>query len=118
MKSLWKSHPRLLAGFALAAALALFFGGRILFGVIYWADHQDEAVQPWMTVGYVGRSWGLDPREIDARAGLPFPEGNPLTLDEIARQRGVPVAEIVDLVKATVAAMEAELAAKASGKAP
>lgn len=112
MRRLWKSHPRLLAGFVLAAALALFFTGRILFGLFYWAEHRDEAVQPWMTVGYVGRSWGLDPREIDARAGLPLPEGHPLTLEEIARDRGVPVAEILALVEATVAAMEAEKPAK------
>ncbi len=121
MKRLWKSHPRMLLGFVLAAALALFFTGRILFGLLYWAEHRDEAVQPWMTVGYVGRSWGLDPREIDARAGLPLPEGHALTLDEIARQRGVPVAEIVALVEATVAAMEAEKPGKGGkdgGKAP
>lgn len=116
MKTLWKTHPRLLVSFLLVAALALFFAGRILWGVVYWAEHRNEDVQPWMTVGYVGRSWEFDPREIDRRAGLPLPEGHPLTLQEIARQRGVPVAEIVALVEATVAEMQAERDAAHDGK--
>jgi hypothetical protein len=62
-----------------------------------------------MTVGYVGRSWGLDPRELDAVAGLPLPEerGHPLTLAEIARNRGVPVAEVIADVEAAIATMRA-----------
>lgn len=118
MRRLWQTHPRVLAGFVLASALALFFAGRILWGLVYWADHRNEAVQPWMTVGYVGRSWGLDPREIDRAAGLPLPEGHPLTLEEIARRRGVPVGDIIALVEATVAAMRAEKAARGDGEIP
>jgi hypothetical protein len=116
MKTLWKTHPHLLISFLLVAALALFFAGRILWGVVYWAEHRNEDVQPWMTVGYVGRSWDIDPREIDLRAGLPLPEGHPLTLQEIASQRGVPVAEIVALVEATIAEMQAERDAAHGGK--
>ena len=38
------------------------------------STRRDEAeIAPWMTVGYIGRSWGLDPVEIDTRAGLPLP---------------------------------------------
>ena len=117
MNGLWKTHPRLLLAFLGLTALALFFAGRILWGAIYWAEHRNETVRPWMTVGYVGRSWGLEPREIDARAGLPLPvEGHPFTLQEIATQRGVPVAEIIALVEKTVAEMAAEKPAQ-GGKA-
>jgi hypothetical protein len=56
-----------------------------------------------MTVSYVGRSWGLVPREIDRLAGLPLPQGHPLTLAEIASGRGVPVAEIIGEVEEAVA---------------
>lgn len=107
VRRLWATHPRLLLAFVAATALALFFAVRILVATIYWAEHRNEAVQPWMTVGYVGRSWGLDPREIDAAAGLPAPDGHPLTLDEIARQRGVPVAEVIAQVQAAMDAMRA-----------
>lgn len=113
-----RSHPRLMIAFALAVLFSLFFAGRLVFHAVYWANHRQEAVEPWMTVGYIGRSWDLDPREIDTRAGLPLPQGRPLTLEEIARERGVPVEEIVALVEATVAAMRAETAAEggAGGK--
>ena len=105
LKRLWADHPSLLLAFALASTLALFFAGRLIVSAVYWAGHGQVAVQPWMTVGYIGRSWGLDPRQIDAAAGLPAPDGHPLTLDEIARQRGVPVSEVVAQVEAAVAAL-------------
>ena len=115
MTRLFRRHPVLLSAFVLAVALSLFFAGRIGYRAIYWSQHQNEAVQPWMTVGYIARSWGLDPREIDARAGLPTPErGHPYTLEQIARDRGQPVAEVMKMVEETVAEM---MAAK-SGAAP
>jgi hypothetical protein len=76
---------------------------RPVAGIIYWATHENEPVQGWMTVSYVGRSWGLVPREIDRLAGLPLPQGHPLTLAEIASGRGVPVAEIIGEVEEAVA---------------
>lgn len=116
-RALWHSHPWLVIGFVIAAALSVFLAGRIVVRSVYWATHREQVVQPWMTVGYVGRSWGLDPREIDRRAGLPMPDGRPLTLEDIARQSGRPVEEIVALVAETVAAMKAEPAA-AGNSAP
>lgn len=108
MIRLWQAHPRLLLAFALAAGLAMFFAGRLVWATLYWAEHREEAVQPWMTVGYIGHSWQLDPREIDRRAGLPPPEGHPMTLQEIARARGVPVAGVIAQVEAAIAALRAE----------
>ena len=61
-----------------------------------------------MTIGYVARSWGLHGPDIDAAAGLPPPEeGHPFTIREIARQRGVPEADIIKLVTDVVTKMEA-----------
>ena len=79
----------------LACAVTLFFGARFVSQAIYWSDpaHHNQAVQGWMTVGYIGRSWSLDPRQLDALANLPLPEikGRPQPLVEIARDRGVPL---------------------------
>jgi hypothetical protein len=120
MTSLWRRHPRLVAAFLVALALAIFFTGKIVWRTVWWSQHQQEQVMPWMTVGYVGRSWGLDPREIDERAGLPMPQGKPLTLKDIAAQRGVPVSEIVALVETTVQQMLQEEAARhqTEGRSP
>ena len=109
MIRLAKRHPFIVLAFVLALAASLALAGRITYSAIYWSQHRQEAVQPWMTVGYVGRSWGLDPREIDARAGLPLPEkGRPLTLEQIAQSRSVTVDQIIAIVEATVAQMLAE----------
>lgn len=111
-----RRHPVLAGAFVLALVLSLFFAGRIVVRTVYWSQHRQEPVAGWMTIGYVGRSWSLPPREIDARAGLPTPEdGRPFTLEQIARDRGVPVAEIIALVEAVVAEMNAE---REAGKAP
>lgn len=105
----WRARPWLTSAFVLACAVTLFFAGRLVFYTAYWATHREMPVQGWMTVGYVARSWGLDPRELDAAAGLPQPQakGHPLTLDEIARDRGVPVAEIIAAVESALAEMQA-----------
>ena len=79
-----------------------------MIGVIYWSQHQKETIRPWMTIGYVGKSWGLKPHEIDLRAGLPHPPNHPLTLTEIAKIQGIPVEDVIKNVESTVATMKAE----------
>jgi hypothetical protein len=113
---LWRQRPVLTSAFLLACAVTIFFAGFTVYRAVYWANHREEPVRAWMTVGYVGRSWGLDPRELDAVAGLPLPEvrGHPLTLADIARDRGVPVAEVIADVEAAIATLRAA-EAKADG---
>lgn len=109
MKAMWRRHPVLMAAFALALLLSLVFAGRIVWRGVYWAQHREVQVQGWMTVGYIGRSWGLPPREIDTAAGLPGPvAGRPLTLEQIAAARGVPVAEVIAAVQAAIVHLRAD----------
>ena len=105
----WRARPWLTAAFLLACAVTLFFTGRLVFYTAYWATHRDMPVEPWMTVGYVARSWDLDPRALDVAAGLPLPEvkGRPQPLAEIARDRGVPVETVLGEVEAAIAALKA-----------
>jgi hypothetical protein len=111
---LWRVRPILTSAFLLACGLTLFFTGFTVYRAVYWANHREQPVSAWMTVGYIGRSWGLDPRQIDAVAGLPIPEarGHPLTLAEIARDRGLPVAEVISEVEAAVDSLRATNAAQ------
>jgi hypothetical protein len=107
--TLWRVRPVLTTAFLLACVATLFFAVRFTVQTVYWANHRNEEVRPWMTVGYVARSWGLDGREIDALAGLPLPgvKGHPQPLSEIAADRGVPVAEVIEQVEAAVAELRA-----------
>ena len=116
--TLWKVRPWLTSAFLLACAMTLFFSGRLVFHTVYWAAHQEEVVQPWMTVGYVAQSWDLDAREIDAIAGLPLPEekGRPQPLSEIAADRGVPVSEVIAEVEGAIQTLRAEEEARRGEK--
>lgn len=112
MKQIWRHHPYLSSAFLLASAVTVFFLIRILSQAIYWfdPDHQRQQVRPWMTVGYVARSWDLHGPDVDQAAGLPPRDGHPQTLMEIARDRGVPVAEVVKQVEDAVALLVARKA--------
>ena len=107
---LWRARPVLTSAFLLACMVTLFFAGATVWRAAYWANHREEPVSAWMTVGYVGRSWGLDPRRIDALAGLPQPaeRGHPMTLAEIAKERGVPVEAIIAEVEAAITTLRTE----------
>lgn len=112
MLTLWRQRPYLVTAFLLACAVTLFFGARFVSKALYWADpaHHNQAVQGWMTVGYIGKSWQLDPRRLDDLAKLPLPEakGHPQPLVEIARDRGVPLATVIAEVEAAIAILQAE----------
>ncbi len=116
MIRVFRSHPMLVSVLVVSVVLAVFFGGRFVLRAVYFAQHQEEPVAGWMTVGFVGRSWGFDPREIDRVAGLPLPEGRPFTLEEIARDRGVPVAKVVAQVEAALEVLQAQRAAEQGGQ--
>jgi hypothetical protein len=112
--TLWRARPWLTSAFLMACALTLVFAGSFVYRTAYWALHAEEEIRPWMTVGYVARSWDLNGRDIDRVAGLPLPEvkGRPQPLSEIAADRGVPVAEVIAEVEAAIATLRAEEAAR------
>lgn len=107
MRGVIRRHPVLTSALVLSVALTLFFAVRFVVGAVYWAQHREEPIRGWMTVGYIGKSWDLDPRVIDAEAGFPPPQGHPFTLEEIARQRGIPVADVIAQAEAAVAKLRA-----------
>ena len=107
MIRLLRSHPIALTGFMLATVITVFFLFRLAVQTIYWSDpaHQHLAPQPWMTVGYVARSWGIAPEDLVDAAGLPPPRhlhGHPLSLAEIAAGRGIPVDTLVSTLQAAI----------------
>ncbi len=110
MLKLWRSRPYLVSAFLLASALTLFFAVRLLSQAIYWADpaHREQAVEGWMTVGYIARSWDLYGPDIDALAKLPLPDvkGHAQPLVEIAKDRGIPVADVIAEVEKAIRTLQ------------
>ncbi len=106
MRRMFQLHPVLTTAFALTSLAALAFLASFIWGMLFWDGGRRDDIQPWMTVGLVARSWDLDPRAVDAKAGLPLPvNGRPFTLQEIADDRGVPVEDIIKLLADTLREM-------------
>ena len=110
MRQLWRQRPYLVSAFLIACAVTLFFAGRLVFFTLYWSDpaHQNQAVEPWMTVGYIARSWHLEAQDLGALAGLPQIKGHPQSLAELAASRGVAVEVIIADVETAIAALRAK----------
>lgn len=110
MLQLWRTRPYLVTSFLLACAVTLFFGVRFVSQAIYWANpaHQNQTVEGWMTVGYIARSWDVPGPQIDLMVRLPGPKvkGHPQPLSEIARDRGVPVAEVIAQVETAISLLK------------
>ncbi|GLS87819.1 hypothetical protein GCM10010873_27930 [Cypionkella aquatica] len=110
MLTLWRARPYLFGCFVLACAVTLFFAGRFAYSVVYWANpaHQNQAVEPWMTAGYIAKSWSVPGPKLDLLAGLPGPavKGHPQPMAEIARDRGVPVAEVIARVEKAIKVLQ------------
>jgi hypothetical protein len=110
MLALWRQRPFLVSAFVLATLLTLFFGGRLVVQAVYWSNpaHHNQEVQGWMTAGYIARSWHLKGPDLDRLAGLPGPKvkGHPQPLAEIAKDRGVPVSQVIAEVEAAIAQLK------------
>ncbi len=102
---LWKNNKLLLSAFVAAVAVMVFFAVRLTFFVIYWNDpaHRDQALEPWMSLGYVSHSWHVPREALIERLGVRTGEGfGPRPLEEIAKEQGVPYDEFAKRVDEAV----------------
>lgn len=106
-------HRRLLlVAFAAALLLTAVFGARLVVGSLYWAQHRDRPIEPWMTVGMVARSYHV-PRAALA-AALDVPGGRDRrTLAEIGREKGLSADVVAGRLTAAIAAARAREPARA-----
>ncbi|MEC3862055.1 hypothetical protein VK792_12235 [Mesobacterium sp. TK19101] len=107
LPAFWKRHKPLLLAFVLAVATTGFFAVKLVIATVYWSDpaHRDQHIEGWMTPGYIAHSWNVPPEVIGTELGLQ-PGGTPkrITLDDIARERGVAVDTLIQQIEAAIAA--------------
>lgn len=108
IRHLWTRHRWLFLGFVAAALLALLFAIRAAIFLHDWPEHADEAIEGWMTPRYVALSWDLPPAVVAGALGIPQDgSGRRVTLDELAKARGVPVEDLAAALDAAIAAYRA-----------
>lgn len=104
---LWSSAPLATLIFLIALAAGTFFGVRT---VLFWHDRPPRAerhqpVEPWMTPGYIARSWQVPRRVIlDAIDAPKRGHNGPTNLTRLAEIRGIPVEQIIQEVEAAISA--------------
>jgi hypothetical protein len=109
LRRIWQAAPVATVILGGALMVSLFFAVRLVAFWIYWADpaHRDQAIEPWMTPGYVAHSWDV-PREVAFEAlDLPPAPGGPRSLQELAAERGVSVDVLAADLQAAIDAFRA-----------
>jgi hypothetical protein len=96
--------------FAIALTVTLAFGVRTVVQAFRWSNPAriEQPVAGWMTPGHVARSWRVPVAPIlEALEPLAGPISHPVSLAEIARRSGRPLAEVIATVEAAVAGARA-----------
>ncbi len=93
------------AGFVLALALTLYFGARLTLNAVYWSnpEHQDQAIEGWMPLGYVGRSWDIPRAVMIEAAGIAADSRPRRSLEMIARDQGIPLSTLIARIETGIA---------------
>jgi hypothetical protein len=108
IRRLWSRHRWLLVGFCAAAALAILFAVRAVISMQDWPEHADEDIEGWMTPRYVALSWDVPPEVIVGALSIPRDgTGRRITLEELAKDRGVPVDTLAADLEAAIVAYRA-----------
>lgn len=105
LKRLWQQHRLAVIGFVLACAATVFFAVRFLVFTVYWSDpaHQNQPLEPWMTVSYVAQSWQVPPDQVLKALGLRQMPPHRTSLRDLANDMGISQAALLDRLSSALA---------------
>jgi len=104
LRRIWHAAPIATAILGVALLVGGFFAVRLVVFWLYWGDpnHRNQAIEAWMTPRYVAHSWDV-PREVLFEAlDQPAMPGRPRSLQDLAQERGVPVARLAEDLQAAI----------------
>jgi hypothetical protein len=91
----WREWVVLLA-FLLTLTITGLFVARTVRRAVYWHNHQDEPIRPWMNVLYVSHSYRVPPYVLYQAIGLsPYPPPDRRPLQKIADEQHRPVSDLI-----------------------
>ncbi len=101
LAAIWRHNRLLVLAFLVALSLAVFFGLGALRHAHDFKTIPDQTIQGWMTPRYVSHSWDL-PRDTMIETLDLQPESGRFTLEELAEDRGIPVAVLIERIEAAI----------------
>ena len=108
LRALWRDHKLLLLGFVLAALVTLMLCVRLVVLTVYFAHHRDMTLEGWMPLGYVARSYDVDPAVLKPVIGGLDGINRHSSIAEIAAKQHRPVAEVEQDILAAIQARRAD----------
>ncbi len=105
LKLIWREHRVVFLGFVAAAILTLFFTFKTIGGLIYWSQHREAPLEPWMSIGYIAHSYNIPPHELADQMHLTRDEAKHKPIGEIAEDAGMEFdrlkTEILSIIETT-----------------
>ena len=96
----------ILAIFALVVTVTALFAVRTTRRALYWRQHRDETIRPWMTLPYVAHSYRVPPRVLYEALGIPQRQGDRRPLKKIAREQNASVESIIETLAHAITAFQ------------
>jgi hypothetical protein len=97
----WRQWTMLLI-FALVVTATGLFAVRTVRRAIYWRQHRNEPIRPWMTLPYVAHSNRVPARVLYEALGIPHRPGDRRPLKQIAREQNVSVDQIIETLQRAI----------------
>lgn len=100
-RRIWRDHPLLVLGFALALGVTLVLALRLVWLAPDWRTNPANMgpVAGWMTPRFVAHAYAIPPEALAKALGI-APGTGPRTLADIAAGAGVPLADLLARVDA------------------
>jgi hypothetical protein len=104
LRDLWREHRLLLGALVLALVVTAFFAVRLGMHAVYWNQHRDMPIEPWMTIGQVAQSYRVERDDLARAVWVEAGRRDRLTLAQIAGRTGRSVDEVEADLRAAIAA--------------
>ncbi|EKF41068.1 hypothetical protein NA8A_17905 [Nitratireductor indicus C115] len=102
IRSLWQHHRLLFIAFCIALLITLLLALRTVAFYAYWSTHRAVPIEDWMTIGYVARSWEVEPDALRRSLGLDDQTRDRRSIARLAAERGVPAGVLLEDVRKAV----------------
>ena len=119
LRFLFRKHPWPTVILAAGLVALIWFGGRFVSEVLYFADpaHREQPLAGWMSPRYVAKSWELPP-DVVAEVMQLTPGHRHITLDQVAAGQNITIEDLQKRVEAAKAKLEAERRNRHQGERP